>query len=142
MTRSLIFALILMSCRSTSAHEATHSDSGERPGVGPTKAVIAVDHDRGFQLSPKAISTLGVQYAKPMIAARGWKIPSSAWVHVLNEVGFYRARQGWIEFQEVEFFERQGSEVFVRDVDLKADDDVAVQGVPLLRVTDIEVSDP
>ncbi|MBI4396791.1 MAG: hypothetical protein HY548_06835 [Elusimicrobia bacterium] len=119
------------------AHEDEHGE--EETGVanvGPDSAVLEADPDRGFRLSEKARRTLDVEF-KP---ASGL-LPKSSVVHFKDETGVYRVRDGWFKLIEGEA-EPHGHQVrFVPEHkgDLRKSDRIAVKGVPLLRVTELDV---
>ena len=116
---------------------------GEMPGagkVGPEQAVTAASPTEGFKLSETAAKTIGLALA-PIPEGGSLLLAKEAIVRSQDETGIYRFRGGWLKFilgREV----REGDRwrfTPLKGNDLKPGDQVAVEGVPLVRATDIYI---
>ncbi len=122
------------------AEEEGHGDHEEEEGgarFGPGKAITAANKKDGIQLSEKAVKTLGLSY----VAATGdgtFKLPFKTAVFFQDEVGVYRLKNGWHKLIEVQLISKTASEVVVKTAELKAGDQIAKDGVPLLRAAELE----
>jgi hypothetical protein len=122
------------------ATEESHEHHGEEhsaaTNVGPDSAVLEANPERGFRLSEKAVRALGVE-----IKPSSGLLPKSSVVYFKDETGVYRVRDGWFKLIEGEA-EPQGSQIrFTPEHkdELQKNDFIAVKGVPLLRVTELDV---
>lgn len=124
-------------------HHDEHGEEGHEEGeeasssVGPGNAVTAADKHTGLQLSPEALKTLGLK-TQPLPATS--LLPKSAIVAFKDETGVYRLRDGWYKLVEGNI-QPQGNLIRFtpRDKsDLRPGDHVAVEGAPLLRVTELD----
>ncbi len=120
--------------------EKGHGDHDEEEGgarFGPDKAITAANKKDGIQLSEKAAKTLGLSY----VAASGdgtFKLPFKTAVFFQDEVGVYRLKNGWHKLIEVQLISKTMSEVVVKTSELKSGDQIANDGVPLLRAAELE----
>jgi hypothetical protein len=119
--------------------EEGHGDHEEEGGTrfGPGKAITAANKKDGIQLSEKAVKTLGLGY----VAATGdgtFKLPFKAAVFFQDEVGVYRLKNGWHKLIEVQLISKTTSEVVVKTSELNSGDQIAKDGVPLLRAAELE----
>ncbi len=100
--------------------EHGHDEEESTGGVGPNNAVTAADEHDGIKLAPKAVQFIGLKTA----AYDGHTIPSTALVFYQTEVGIYRLRDGWFKL--------------VPAKDLRAGDQIVIEGVGLLRVAELD----
>lgn len=120
--------------------EEGHGDHEEEEGgtrFGPGKAITAANKKDGIQLSEKAVKTLGLSY----VAATGagtFKLPFKTAVFFKDEVGVYRLKNGWHKLIEVQLISKTTSEVVVKTSELNSGDQIAKDGVPLLRAAELE----
>jgi hypothetical protein len=120
--------------------EEGHGDHEEEEGgarFGPGKAITAANKKDGIQLSEKAIKTLGLSY----VAATGdgtFKLPFKTAVFFQDEVGVYRLKNGWHKLIEVQLISKNANEVVIKTSELKSGDQIAKDGVPLLRAAELE----
>ncbi len=133
--------------------EHAHNEEGEERGdehvheeheeeecggrVGPTKAIVEASKKTGIKLSEKAIKALDIT-TEPINSQNTHKLPLKSLVHFQEEVGVYRQREGWFKLIEVEVLSKNSTEVTVKTQNIKPGDDVAVTGVALLRVAELE----
>ncbi|MBX3022770.1 MAG: efflux RND transporter periplasmic adaptor subunit [Bdellovibrionales bacterium] len=112
---------------------------GAKDRVGPGKAVIAADKDKGIKLSEKALKTLDlafVQVQNPHLS-----VPRSAMVYFQDFSAIYRLRDGWFRMVEVEP-SINGEQATFSSKDLKQGDQVVVRNGSLLRVVELDVFGP
>lgn len=126
--------------------EGGHHEEGEghreeeeesSSSVGPENAVTAANPEAGLQLSDEAFKTLGIK-TQPLPADNIF--PKQAIVYFKDETGVYRLRDGWYKLIEGEA-ESQGNRVRFtphKRQDLRAGDQIVVDGVPLLRVAELD----
>ena len=118
-------------------HEEGEEEEEFSSSVGPGNAVTAASPETGLQLSDEALKTLGVK-TQPLPANNVF--PKQAIVMFKNETGVYRLRDGWYKLIEGET-EPQGNRVRFtphKRQDLRPGDQIVVEGVPLLRVTELD----
>ncbi len=117
-------------------HDDHHEDE-DATRFGPNKAITAANKREGIQLSEKASKTLGLTYVA--ITGHGtFKVPVQSAVFFQDEVGVYRFKNGWHKLIEVELVSRTTTEVVVKTSELKSGDQIAKNGVPLLRAAELE----
>jgi len=102
-------------------------------------AVIAFSAEDGFKLSEKAIKNLGVTF-KRLKGAKQWTVPKSSLVHIKHSVGVYRKWDGWITMVLVKVVEKNKDTVIIQSIDLQDQDQIAITGVPFLRMTDSDLN--
>ncbi len=121
--------------------EHGHEGEAESFDVGPDHAVTEANRENGFKLSEKAIQTLKVK-AQALSAQAPYALPSQAIVHFKGKSGVYRFRAGWfklIEGSEVKAGSQQAAFKPKKAEDFQKGDQIAIQGVPLLRVAELRV---
>ncbi|MBS1985390.1 MAG: hypothetical protein JST16_14590 [Bdellovibrionales bacterium] len=123
-------------------HGERHEESEESqsPGVGPGKAILEANHEKGFKLSEAALKMVGVKTAAVQVGAGGATVPKASLVLFQGEVGVYRVKDGWYKLIEVQIASRNKETAVVRSSELKSGDQVANEGVGLLRVADLDAS--
>lgn len=126
-----IFFLIVVSGGSVHAQE---EPSGIR--AGPKMAVVEANRKDGFRLAENAKKVIGVGL-KPL-GPSPYKIPLSAIVYYGDRIGVYRLRDGWFKLVEIQKIAELNSETTISSSDLKTSDQIAVEGVALLRVSDMD----
>ncbi len=104
--------------------------------AGPTLAVLEANLKDGFRLSDKAKKVIGL-VIKPL-GSNPHMIPSSALVSYGDRVGVYRLRSGWFKLIEIQNSDEQRGSVVINSAELKDDDQIAVEGVALLRVSEMD----
>lgn len=100
-----------------------HHHGGDK-AIGEGKAIVDVDEKKGFKLSSEAIETLGIK------SKRVNDLPPSALVIDRDERSFYVLRDGYFRLLKL-------SELKT----LRPEDEVVVEGVGLLRITDVYSTD-
>lgn len=104
----------------------------------PEKAILEVSQADGIRISDKAIKTLEIVTNSLSPGSESFSIPPSAIIHSLDKVGVYRLRNGWFKFIEVKMLERSSKRTTVYSSELHSSDQVVIQGVALLRVTEMD----
>ncbi len=105
--------------------QESHEEARVSSDVGPDKAVTAADPHQGIRLSPKAVQTLRLKMMR--VASPNPALPQEALVATREEIGVYRLRDGWFQL--------------VPTHELKAGDDVVVEGAGLVRVAHVAAFD-
>ncbi len=103
--------------------------------AGPALAVQEANLKDGFRLSDKAKEVIGVKTKK--LGTRPFSISQSSIVHYGDKAGVYRYRDGWFKLIEVQI-QNKSQAVEISSSELRDNDEVAVQGVALLRVSEMD----
>ena len=102
-------------------------------------AVMAFNKEDGFKLSNRAMSNLGVGFTN--IKGNGpWILPKLALVKIKHSIGVYRRWDGWISMVLVNVVGQTKETVTIKSIDLEAQDEVAITGVPFLRMTEADLN--
>jgi predicted nucleotide-binding protein (sugar kinase/HSP70/actin superfamily) len=67
-------------------------------------------------------------------------VPQTALIHIKHSTGVYRRWEKHITMVLVKVLKRKKGEVLIRSVDLQAGDEVAISGVPFLRMTEADLN--
>lgn len=110
----------------------------EEEAPGQVKAVSESSPENGFKLLPNALKNIGVVTKPVEIVAGMYTFPSSALVHSLDQLVVYRLRNGWFKLIPVDLIREETDQISFRSSEIQAGDQVAIQGVGLLRVADME----
>lgn len=116
-------------------HDDHEEEGSTRFGIG--KAITAANKKEGIQLSEKASKALGLTH----VTATGtgtFKLPAQSAVYFQNEVGVYRFKNGWYKLIEVTLVSKSATDVVVKTSEIKSGDQIAKDGVPLLRAAELE----
>ena len=116
-----------------------HEGHGNSKAIGKGKAIEEVDERKGFKMSKEAKKTIGVKLRK--LSEGPVVIPKEALVVSLNKRGIYRYRNGFFKMLPVKIKGEDKNTFIVTVEGLKNGDEIAVDGVGLLRVTDIYSTD-
>lgn len=117
--------------------EAEGADVSNRVGQG--KAVEAFDKEEGFKLSEKAMKSLGITFSK-LSGSGTWQVPRSALVKFKQSDAVYRRYDGWISMVLVKVVSKDKSTAAISSSDLEPGDEVAMTGIPFLRMTDADLN--
>lgn len=121
-------------------HGHGHGGHEEEEGggrFGPGKAITAASKKDGIQLSEKALKTLGINYVS--VTGEGtFKVPLKSVVFSQDEVGIYRFRSGWHKIIDVQLVSKTATEAVIKTSELNSGDQIAKDGVPLLRAAELE----
>lgn len=104
--------------------------------AGPKMAVVEANLKDGFRLAENAKKVIGLG-VKPL-GSSPYKIPQSAVVYYGDRIGVYRLRDGWFKLVEVQKISDSNSQTTISSSELKTSDQIAVEGVALLRVSDMD----
>lgn len=108
------------------------------PSVGSGKAIAQADKKKGFQLSQSAIRTIGLKFLT-IKNLEDYQLPAEALVRFQEEFGVYRFRNGWFRLVEIRPVFTTKSHFTTRTNEIQANDQIVIDGVPLLRVAELEV---
>jgi hypothetical protein len=114
-----------------------HSEEVNTEKFAPGKAITAASKKDGIQLSDKASKTLGLTYVN-VTGGGTFKVPFKSVVFFQDEAGIYRFKNGWHKMIEVEVVSRTATEVIIKTSELHSGDQIAKEGVPLLRAAELE----
>ncbi|MGE4234104.1 MAG: hypothetical protein AB7F43_12320 [Bacteriovoracia bacterium] len=133
----LILTLLLLNTTTVFGHGASEGAAS----VGKDKAVTEADEENGFKLSDKASANLNVKFSAigKELKASTFSLPSQAIVYIQDEAGVYVRKAGWIKRVEGKILQKFKDQVHFQSKDLVSGAEVAVSGVPLLRVTEMEI---
>ncbi len=105
----------------------------------PWSAVSEYNELDGFKLTARAEKNLGVTFLK-LKKERFWEIPKSALLTIKHSNAVFRKWNGWITMVLVKVEEKKGKTVKIKSVDLQAGDEIAITGVPFLRMTEADLN--
>jgi len=100
------------------------------------KAVRQTQKDGAFKLSSEAIKTIDVKLEVVKQLPR--LINQSTLVHYGDKVGVFRLREGFFKLVEVKASKSPGYRFVISSEELSPTDEIAVSGVALLRVSQME----
>ncbi|MEK2690301.1 hypothetical protein [Bdellovibrio sp. GT3] len=122
-----------------SSVSVTHEAPAESNRVGPGKAIEQFDAEQGFKMSEKAMKSLGVSFQS--LAGKGpWQISKSALIQIKQSKAVYRRYDGWISMVLVNVVSESKDALVIKAIDLEPGDEIAVQGVSFLRMTDSDLN--
>jgi hypothetical protein len=120
-----------------------HSDHDHEHGggkaIGEKKAIIQVDENKGFKLSKEAIKTLKLKLKT--VDGDEFKISKSTLVASKNTKGVYRFRGGFFKLLPAKILKKTNKEYKVKVSGVEFGDQIVVNGVGLLRVSDVYSTD-
>lgn len=122
--------------------ENGHADHGEHGGgkaVGKGKAIEEVDESKGFKLSKEAIKTLKLKLQT--VDGDEFSIDKTTLVSSKSTKGLYRFRGGFFKFMPVELLKESKGKYLVKVKGVDFGDQIVIDGVGLLRVTDVYSTD-
>jgi hypothetical protein len=118
-----------------------HYDHGHGGGkaMGKGKAIVEVDEKKGFKLSKEAIKTLKLKLNT--VDGSKFSIAKKTLVASKDKKGVYRFRGGFFKLLPVKILKEENGtyQVEVKGVDFG--DQIVVDGLGLLRVTDVYSTD-
>ncbi len=120
-------------------HEEHGEEEETSSSVGPDKAVTEANPDDGFKLSEKALKALEIQ-TRAITSQGTVTIPATSLVEFKDEIAVYRLRDGHFKLIKGTA-QKEGQTVLFKpriSSDLKSGDHVVTNGVPLLRVAELD----
>lgn len=105
----------------------------------PWSAVSQYNELDGFKITARAEKNLGVTFLK-LEKEKSWEIPKSALLTIKHSNAVFRKWNGWITMVLVKVGEKKGKTVKIKSVDLQAGDEIAITGVPFLRMTEADLN--
>lgn len=117
-----------------------HSDHGDGgKAIGEGKAIVAVDEVKGLKLSKETIRTLKIKLKT--VEGATFKITKETLVTSKSKKGVYRFRGGYFKFLEAVILKEEKSGYKVKVKGVEFGDQIVINGVGLLRVTDVFSTD-
>lgn len=114
-------------------------NKGTTVDIKPGGAVTAFSEEDGFKLSEKAVENLNVRFTT--ISGPGpWTLPKEAILNIKLSTGVYRKWDNWITMVLVKIKSRSKNTVTVESQDLQDLDQVAIEGVAYLRMTEADLN--
>jgi hypothetical protein len=126
-------------------HDHTkHSDHeghghGSSKAIGKGKAIEVVDEIKGFKLSKEAIKTLKLKLQN--VDGDEFIVSKSTLVSSKNIKGVYRFRAGFFKLLSAKIVKETKTGYRVKVVGVEFGDQIVINGVGLLRVTDVYSTD-
>jgi hypothetical protein len=102
-------------------------------------AVLEASPEKGFRLSDKALQTLEVKTEPVQLQGQRAIVPAGALVYYQDHIAVYRLRDGWFRLIEVRLLSKSSDRATIETSGVKSGDLIATHGVPLLRVTQLEI---
>lgn len=112
-------------------HDEEHEEHEENSQVGEGKGILEASEDDGIKLSPQAEKNFEIQKVTGTIIAK------SAIVKVGEEINLYRYRDGFYKRIDFQIIKKDGNQIHIKSPDLKPSDQIVVQGMGFIRVSEI-----
>lgn len=112
---------------------------GSGKAIGTGKAIVDVDEKKGFKLSKEAIKTLKLKLKT--VDGSSFKIEKNTLVASKNKKGVYRFRAGYFKFMQAKIIKEMPTGYLVEVKGVDFGDQIVINGVGLLRVTDVYSTD-
>ncbi len=138
MKRILLFSILVVPSSSILAHGEA---SVGRPGVGADKGVIKADEDEGFVLHPSAAENFAIKIM-PLKIGPNWTVPRQALVYSGLEIQVFRQRDGYWKTVDVKIVRKTAANVDISSSELKAGDQLAIDGIGFLKIIEQSVFGP
>ncbi len=107
--------------------------------LNPAFGAGTKNEDGSFKLSEKSLKTMEIKFQK--LNGKGpWLLPLNALVKIKFTQGVYRKIQEDITYVLVNALKTDGKSVLVSSEDLESDDEVAIEGVHFLRLTEADLN--
>lgn len=114
-------------------------DHGASKAIGKGKAIEVVDEKKGFKLSKEAIKTLKLKLQN--VDGDEFEISKSTLVSSKSIKGVYRFRTGFFKLLNARILIETKSGYKVKVAGVEFGDQIVINGVGLLRVTDVYSTD-
>lgn len=114
-------------------------DHGTSKAIGKGKAIEVVDEKKGFKLSKEAIKTLKLKLQN--VDGDEFEISKSTLVSSKSIKGVYRFRAGFFKLLSAKILKETKSGYKVKVAGVEFGDQIVINGVGLLRVTDVYSTD-
>ena len=97
------------------------------------------NEDGSFKVSDKSLKTMNIKFKK-LNGEGPWLLPVNSLVKVKFTQGVYRRFKNDIAFVIVNVSKADASSVVISSDDLESDDEVAIEGVHFLRLTEADLN--
>lgn len=114
-------------------------DHGASKAIGKGKAIEIVDEKKGFKLSKEAIKTLKLRLQN--VDGDEFEISKTTLVSSKSIKGIYRFRSGFFKLLNAKILKETKSGYKVKVAGVEFGDQIVINGVGLLRVTDVYSTD-
>lgn len=114
-------------------------DHGASKAIGKGKAIEVVDEKNGFKLSKEAIKTLKLRLQN--VDGDEFEISKTTLVSSKSIKGVYRFRAGFFKLLNAKILKETKSGYKVKVAGVEFGDQIVINGVGLLRVTDVYSTD-
>ncbi len=114
-------------------------DHGTSKAIGKGKAIEVVDEEKGFKLSKEAIKTLKLKLQN--VDGDEFEIGKKTLVSSKSIKGVYRFRAGFFKLLSAKILKETKSGYKVKVAGVEFGDQIVINGVGLLRVTDVYSTD-
>lgn len=114
-------------------------DHGASKAIGKGKAIEVVDEKKGFKLSKEAIKTLKLRLQN--VDGDEFEINKATLVSSKSIKGVYRFRAGFFKLLKAKILIKTKSGYKVKVAGVEFGDQIVINGVGLLRVTDVYSTD-
>lgn len=114
-------------------------DHGASKAIGKGKAIEVVDEKKGFKLSKEAIKTLKLRLQN--VDGDEFEISKTTLVSSKSIKGVYRFRAGFFKLLNAKILKETKSGYKVKVAGVEFGDQIVINGVGLLRVTDVYSTD-
>lgn len=108
----------------------------ENAQVGPDKGITEYDEEKGFKLSSEALKNFDIKTMQ-VVSSELFTVDSNVVVHVGQEKNLFRLRDGFFKRIDYSQISKNGSKITMRSKDLKSGDQIVIQGLGFLRISEI-----
>ncbi len=115
-------------------HGKEHEDSHVSTG----KAIVSADEEKGIELSPEAIQTIGVKTKSFQFQGSNIVTPVTSLVYSADVVAVYRLRKNHFKMVPIKLISKNGETAVISGEDFLNSDEIAIEGVALLRTADMD----
>lgn len=98
----------------------------------------SLNEDGSFKLKETSLKVLGVKFHK-LSEPGPWQVPSSSLLNIKFSKGVYRKYDNSITFILVNIIKQDDHKIVISSPDLESGDEVAVDGVTFLRLTEADL---
>ena len=114
-------------------------DEGSSKSIGKGKAIEVVDEKKGFKLSEEAIKMLNLKFQN--VNGDEFEIKKDSLVTSKKIKGVYRFRAGFFKLMTAQILKESKNKYIVKVTGLEFGDQIVINGLGLLRVTDVYSTD-
>ncbi len=136
--KTLLMVILILKTGSVFAHGVTEGSAN----VGKDKAITEFDDHKGFKLSEKTVQNFGIKFLPIGQSTKEevFIVSSESIAHFQDKAAVYVQKDGWVRRVEGKVLNKNQNQTTFQSEKLSSGEMIAISGVPVLRVTDIELT--